>query len=517
MTQSYAPAAAELYNRLDCMKVFFGVLLKGTKILITLICLCILSSCGPDKQEEEARNKEEFESNVEKFQINDKYIEPWSLADSSSRITQTQLDEYIVEKNYRDLTTNKIRLSASVQDSTRKLRWKISYEGDDFSMSDDSDNSSKVGNSIEYTIPYPGIYKIFLYIDDTLRVIKVARISGPVAASDNSSARVVVDNSLEKKETQLQADKEKKDALKAEAIRRSNEQAAERAEAKRVAKEKTVTNKPMPSRVKEEKVAQDTEAKRIARERAAAQKSETNRIAKENATAQKTEKDRIAKENAAKKAETDRIAKEKALAKKVETDRLAKEKTVANKLETDRIAKEKAAQKTESDRIIKENAAQKAEADRIAKTNVASKTTKPTASAALLHEDVLEGPSIAEPCKSAKWVETAKVAIRPSQDAELVGCFVYAENSGKINIELYKGSTLIKKLTSRTVNSGKSQIALSSLDYTLQSGVTYELRIRALSGLKLADLAPCKVSGDGKILGLTYSTGVGIFNLKFNY
>ena len=111
-----------------------------------------------------------------------------------------------------------------------------------------------------------------------------------------------------------------------------------------------------------DEAAEKAEADRVAAEQAAAEKAEADRVAAEQAATEKAEADRVAAEQAAvEKAEADRVAAEQAAARKAEADRQA-----AIKAEEERVAAQRAeeariqAQK-EQQRIAAQKAAEKRE------------------------------------------------------------------------------------------------------------------------------------------------------------
>lgn len=128
-----------------------------------------------------------------------------------------------------------------------------------------------------------------------------------------------------------------------------------------------------------------------------------------------------------------------------------------------------------------------------------------------------EGASRAEPCKTATYTATASATLKPTQSVELSSFYVYTAQSGNVDIILLENGKQLEKLAGRHVNSGMTQIRVSTLNSTLKAGKSYELKVVGSGGITFANLSPCGAGGGGSILNPSYPVGVTIFNIHFNY
>ena len=128
-----------------------------------------------------------------------------------------------------------------------------------------------------------------------------------------------------------------------------------------------------------------------------------------------------------------------------------------------------------------------------------------------------EGAKLIEPCAEKSFTEIASVTLRPTQDVELGSIYVYTNQSGNVNIVLLENNSPVDKLSGRSVNKGRAQIRLSTLNYTLRAGKTYTLKVDGSAGVNFANLSNCNAGGGGSIMQPSYGNNVSIFNIKFNY
>ncbi|HMY84328.1 MAG TPA: hypothetical protein PLC76_09920 [Saprospiraceae bacterium] len=153
-------------------------------------------------------------------------------------------------------------------------------------------------------------------------------------------------------------------------------------------------------------------------------------------------------------------------------------------------------------------------------TDVSKKKTEESSKSGTtidLNNKKTEGAPKTEPCKTATYSSTASVSLKPKQDIELSSFYVYAAQSGNVDIILMENNKQVDKLVGRHVNAGMTQLRVSTLNTTLKGGKVYVLKITGHGGITFANLAPCGVGGGGSILNPSYPGGVSIFNIHFNY
>ena len=163
------------------------------------------------------------------------------------------------------------------------------------------------------------------------------------------------------------------------------DQAAEQAEAERVAAEQAAAAQAEAERVAaEQAAAAQAEAERVAAEQAQAgptaeEIAEAERVAAEQAAAAQAEAERVAAEQAAVQAEAERVAAEQAAAEQAQAGPTAEEIAAAEQAEAERVAAEQAAAaQAEAERVAAEQAAatqranEQAEAERRAAEQAAA-------------------------------------------------------------------------------------------------------------------------------------------------